>query len=323
MTGDANSAMLAATTVDEQAAQWLQKRKFWKWREEDQSAFEAWLSESPSHEVSYWRLESAWEETQRLSALQRPSLPRPAPRSSQLKFAAVAALAGLAVVAGIAVPAYFRHPEIRTIATAIGERKTITLGDGSKIELNTNSRLKVVSNANGRRAWLDKGEALFDIVHDSRHPFQVAIGSRRITDLGTKFLVRRNGKELSVSLIEGSARFDALDGSVLSPVFLKPGDTIEDSGEKIIATRKTAIELKDELGWQRGVLVFKHATLAEAAAEFNRYNTIKIIVPDPQTARITIGGTFQSNNVSVFAESVRDLLGLRVTTRGNDTVISR
>jgi transmembrane sensor len=321
MTSD--GAMLAATTVDEQAALWLQKRKFWSWREEDQSAFDAWLAESSSHEISYWRLEAAWEATQRLSALQRPSIQRSTPRSPWPKFSAVAALAGLAIVAGIALPPYFRHSEIRTITTAIGERKTISLGDGSKIELNTNSRLKVVSNSEGRKAWLDKGEALFDIVHDGRRPFEVTIGNRRITDLGTKFLVRRSGKELSISLIEGSARFDALDGSVVSPVFLKPGDTLDDSGKKIIAIRKTASELSDELGWQRGVLVFKHATLAGAAAEFNRYNTNKIVVPDQQTARIAIGGTFQSNNVSVFAESVRDLLGLRVTRRGDNTVISR
>ena len=315
--------MLAATEIDEQAALWLQKRKFWNWERDDQSAFEVWLAESPSHEISYWRLEAAWEATKRLAALQHPSVPRPSPKSSWPTFAAIAALAGLAVFARSALPPYFQHPDIRTITTAIGERKTISLGDGSKIQLNTNSRLKVVSNVAGRKAWLDKGEAFFDIVHDNHHPFVVTIGNRRITDLGTKFLVRRGTHELTVSLIEGRARFDALDGSVLSPVFLKPGDTLEDSGKAIVARRKTTSELKDDLGWQRGVLVFKHATLADAATEFNRYNSGKIVVPDPQTAQITIGGTFQSNNATVFAESVRDLLGLRVTTRGNNTVISR
>ncbi len=81
--------------------------------------------------------------------------------------------------------------------------------------------------------------------------------------------------------------------------------------------------LSNELGWRRGVLVFTRVTLAEATAEFNRYNTNKITIADPKTARITIGGTFQAGNINAFAHLVRILLGLRVEHRGNETVISR
>jgi len=315
-------AALAATDTDKQAADWLQRRHFWAWREEDQKALEGWLEQSPAHEIAYWRLEAAWKDTQRMAALQRPVQHRSA---AQLwpRFAAIAVCGAIAIAVAVGWPSFFEHPETHLVVTGLGERKTITLADGSKVELNTNSTLRIVANADGRKAWLDRGEAFFDIVHDSRHPFVVTVGNRRITDLGTKFLVRRDHDKLSVALVEGSARFDAPDGSVMSPVFLKPGDVLQDKGHAIIATRKTSVELKDDLGWRRGLLVFKHATLADAAAEFNRYNANKVVIADAQTARITIGGTFQSNNVSVFADAVRDLLGLRVQVRKDETVISR
>ncbi len=317
-----DTAALAATDTDIQAADWLQRRHFWAWSEDDQKALNVWLEQSPAHEVAYWRLESAWNDSQRMAALQRPDARRLSARSWP-RFAAIAACAAVAIAIAIAWPSFFQQPETHVVATGLGERKTVTLADGSKVELNTNSTLRIVANAEGRRAWLDRGEAFFDIVHDSRHPFVVTVGNRHITDLGTKFLVRRDHDKLSVALVEGSARFDAPDGSVMSPVFLKPGDVLQDKGRAIIATRKTPVELKDELGWRRGLLVFKHATLADAAAEFNRYNVDKVVIADPQTARITIGGTFQSNNVTVFAEAVRDLLGLRVQARKGETVISR
>jgi transmembrane sensor len=317
-----DTAMLSATDTDTVAADWLQRRHFWTWREEDQKALDAWLALSPAHEIAYWRLEAAWNDTQRIAALQRPVMHRSPVRSWQ-RFAAIAVGGAIVVAAGLGWPSFLDRPETHLVITGLGERKTVTLADGSKVELNTNSTLRIVANAEGRKAWLDRGEAFFDIVHDSRHPFIVTVGNRRITDLGTKFLVRRDHDKLSVALVEGSARFDAPDGSVMSPVFLKPGDVLQDKGHAIIATRKTSVEMKDELGWRRGLLVFKHATLADAAAEFNRYNANKVVIADPQTARIAIGGTFQSNNVSVFAEAVRDLLGLRVQTGKSETVISR
>ncbi len=79
----------------------------------------------------------------------------------------------------------------------------------------------------------------------------------------------------------------------------------------------------NELGWRRGVIVFTHATLAEAAAEFNRYNTAKIRITDPKAARLTIGGTFEADNVDAFAHLVRNLLGVKVDRHGDETVISQ
>jgi transmembrane sensor len=78
-----------------------------------------------------------------------------------------------------------------------------------------------------------------------------------------------------------------------------------------------------ELGWRHGVVVFDHTTLADAAAEFNRYNRKKLIVTDPSVARLKIGGTFQTTNTNQLTQLARDIFGLTTEDRGQDIVISR
>ena len=70
------------------------------------------------------------------------------------------------------------------------------------------------------------------------------------------------------------------------------------------------------------MLIFDRTTLADAAAEFNRYNKTKLIVSDPSIARRSIGGKFSTADVRGFVEIMQQLLGLRVERRGPDFVIS-
>ena len=78
-----------------------------------------------------------------------------------------------------------------------------------------------------------------------------------------------------------------------------------------------------ELGWRKGLLVFRYTPLVEAAAEFNRYNSQKLVVADPAVARLTIYGTFPVNDVAAFARVARNALGLRVEYHGDEIVILR
>jgi transmembrane sensor len=71
------------------------------------------------------------------------------------------------------------------------------------------------------------------------------------------------------------------------------------------------------------MIVFKHTTLAEAAAEFNRYNTKKVVIADGEAAKLTINGTFQTGDIAAFADAAHAVFGLHVISRGNSTVISR
>jgi transmembrane sensor len=88
-------------------------------------------------------------------------------------------------------------------------------------------------------------------------------------------------------------------------------------------TKTSPQRLQNDLGWRRGVLVFKHTSLAAAAAEFNRYNQQKLMVADAASARLTINGTFRTVDVDAFVDVAQDILRLHVERRGDETVISR
>lgn len=309
-----------------QAAAWLERRHREDWAPEHQIEFDAWLAKSPAHIIAYVRVETAWKRADRLTALRQPAFRRFGKASGRHLLPIVLGVAGalaFASLVGITSLPNFSKPHDLVYATGIGGHKTILLSDGTQIELNTDSIVRVGEGAASREAWLEKGEAYFRITHDAAHPFVVLVGDRRITDLGTKFSVRKDPGRLEVSLVEGRAVFDAPNGTIGTPVILAPGDVVTEHGRSVVVTRKPLDELADKLGWRRGMLIFKHTTLAEAAEQFNRYNTAKIVIADAATAQLTIGGSFQSDNINVFARSMKALLGLHIEKRGSETVLSR
>ena len=318
--------MESAEDVEARAADWLMRQRDCNdWSDADQAALDAWLAESPAHLIAHARLDSAWSYADRLTALSHSSVgARSGRRIMPIVIRVAAALSVVAVVGVAALGALFFRTGERTYATAIGGHQSITLADGSRIELNTDTSLRTAVDGNHRTVWLDRGEAYFQIRHDAARPFVVMIGDHRVTDLGTEFSIRRDTDRLEVALVSGRAWFDQSDGGAHAPsMLLTPGDVVVTTAGKVSVTRKTTHMLANELGWRRGVLVFNHTALAEVAAEFNRYNLRKLVIADPSAARITVGGTFEMNNVDAFADVAKDDIGLHVEKRGDKTLISR
>jgi len=311
--------------IETQAAAWLEQQSFASWSQNDQAQFDAWLAQSWSHRVAYWRVESAWARTERLTALKAP-----APRQVESSFVhrrrsfGAAAAAMLIAATGYLSFSYFSEAPATRYSTGVGEHKVLQLSDGSHIELNTRTSLRVSAGVDARKVWLDSGEAYFDIKHDAVHPFTVLVGNRRITDLGTKFAVRKNAGEIEVSLTEGKARVDAVaSGSAKGFAVLAPGDVALATPAGVRVLRKPMQELHAELGWRRGMLVFVHATLVDVAEEFNRYNVTQLVIADPVAAKQKIGATFPAHGINDFATLAQTVLGLRVHRRANEIVITR
>lgn len=314
---------MSAADIEAIAAQWLERRDGEGWSDAQSAEFEAWLGQSHAHRAAYWRLKAAWSQAERLVALKSASPERSAPatprsRMRPLMFRAAAAFALVAMV-GIAAKIYFAEPAPRLYTTAVGERKTLTLGDGSQIELNTDTRLRIAAG-NTRKVWLDHGEAFFQIKHDEAHPFFVVAGTHRVVDLGTKFLIRQDSARTEVALMEGSARFES---ERAKPAILMPGDVAYATADQLSVTKRPERAIVNALGWRHGVIIFDRTTLADAAAELNRYNTKQIVILDPAAARLTIHGRFPSNDTAAIVNVAQDVFGLRVETRGNEILISR
>jgi len=319
------SIVTNAREIDARAAYWIQRREFWNWTETDQIQFDEWLAESLAHQVAYVRLTMGWNRTERLAAL-RSAQDEQAPSSTRSpRMLAFGAMAGLVIAAilGIAALPLFLRSTTQTYVTAVGGHQTVRLADGSQVELNTDTVLTVRLGERQREITLDRGEAYFKVLHDARRPFVVVAGDRRVTDIGTAFSVRRDTQRLEVMVMEGRVRFEASGEKATKPAMLSKGDVAVATQNSLSVTRKSDQKLVSELSWRRGQLVFEHTTLADAAAEFNRYNREKLIIADPAAEQRMIGATFRTNDIKAFARVAQEIFGLRVDDRGNEIVISR
>jgi len=311
-----------ALDIDQAAADWVQRRQFWNWSDDDQAALDVWLAESDRNRVAYLRQNAVWESAGRLVVL-KPELEVPArARISPLLMRIAAGVLVAALGAGGIV--YTMHPRAAVYSTDIGGRKTLQLADGSRIELNTNTLVSLSKEGDTRKVTLVRGEAYFHIHHDAAHPFVVVAGDYRVTDIGTEFVVRRAPERVEVGLIKGGVRFDAanVQGTPQSAL-LTPGDVVVADANSMKMSKKPIRDLMTELSWRRGMLVFKDTMLEEAAAQFNRYNREKIVLAGADIARLKINGSFQASSSELFARSVQDLFGLTVTHTGNELVISQ
>lgn len=251
---------------------------------------------------------------------------------------AIAASVLLAVAAGFG--AYQRWTgDTDRYRTPIGGLASVPIPDGSKITLNTASEIRVAVNERERRIDLRQGEAFFEVAKDPNRPFVVEAGRKRIVAVGTKFSVRRDGESVEVVVTEGKVRVEdasrplrsklvetsgsaALPPGVDAPVFLTPGAIAYADEAGVLVQRKTLIEAETHLSWRSGVLMFREQSLADAVAEFNRYNARKIVIADPAVAALKVEGNFRATNVDAFVRLLESGFPVRAAAEENRIVLS-
>ncbi len=324
MSADNEKPARHADEIEDQAAEFLWRQSA-EWREEDQAALGVWLAQSAHHRAAYWRLKAAWGRAERLTAL-RPRPFHPASGEENrgrlkplLHFAAVACFALAVIFTSI----YLWPASEETYATAVGGQAKVTLADGSRVQLNTDSAIAVSMNAGRRTITLKKGEAFFDVVHDASRPFYVLAAGHRIIDLGTQFAVKTGNGRVEVTLVEGRARLETADPAIQHHATdLVPGEVAIATANSLSVSNVTPSGIKNALAWQQGKLVFSHVTLAEAAEQFNRYNRTKLVI-GPEIASLKISGTFEAGSINAFASMAQVALGLHTEKKKSEIVISR
>jgi transmembrane sensor len=312
--------MSAADRIEERAALWLVQRDEPEWDASDDAALAAWLDESFAHQAAFWRLEHGWRAADRIvatgAAVAEPTPEeRPARWWRSTALMALAAVLVLACCIGLMVARGKPEdaPQQVRFATAVGERRSVELADGSRVMLNTDSVMRAAIVDGRRRVWLDKGEAFFDVVHQADHPFVIATGGHRVTVLGTRFSVRRDGSATKVAVERGAVRID--DGHPTTEergTIVAAGDVAIARGHSVLLAARSSDGIEDLLSWRTGVLTFDQTTLAEAAEEFNRYNRRQIRFTDQKAAQIRIGGSVEAGNIDAFARLLHEAFGLEV-----------
>lgn len=293
-----------------------------------ESGLKRWIAEDPAH-TSAWELATdLWNEAavvsrrrarrrirDRSSALSAQRMPRPL-------FAI--ALTGL-LAAGWALYGYVTRD---VLSTALGEQKTVTLEDGSRVELNTDSRLLVKYDPLVRKVVLRSGEAYFNVAHESR-PFVVVAGHRKVIAVGTSFTVRHDpeaNEAVTVTLIEGRVAVAPIDATNALPAQAVPQVTVLTAGERLRLRLRTpgsidVPSIEKATGWMRGQLIFDHTPLQEAAAEFNRYSSTRIMLASAATGQIPVAGIFRIGDSKSFARAVADSHDLRLVVRERELIL--
>jgi transmembrane sensor len=311
--------------IDMRAADYVERRDSDAWTENDEAELEAWLAESIAHRVSFLRLNSSWRRTERLVALHPPKegpdiAPDPSSTAHYLKIAAVF---GVILGLGGLLATYLTTPRTETYSTPVGGREILTLRDGSKIELNTSTSVRVALGGKERAVTVEKGEVYFHVRHDASRPFVVTAQGHRVVDLGTQFSLRVDRKAVKLALFEGSVRFDPDAHANAKPEVLTPGEVLTASVGHVLVKKEPLQDLLGSLAWRRGMIAFHNTTLAAAAAEFNRYNQTKIVLEDPRAATETINGMLPINDLAEFAHVAKNLFGLHAENHGDEIVLTR
>jgi transmembrane sensor len=328
--------MSDAERIEICAADWLARRDGPVWDDVQQRELDAWLAQSIAHRVAYLRLASVWQRADRLSAMRQGAVSalavqrdEPVARPGLARFSMQRIAAGMAIAVALGASWVGWHEVMERgepgegYTTAIGARETVALADGSHLILNTDTRLRAAVNDAGRMVWLDRGEAFFEVAHDPERPFVVLAGNRRITVLGTRFAVRRHADQVDVVVEEGRVQVELQTPSPHGvPTVVTRNQEVVSSGGNVLVVSKAAAQIGNELSWRQGKLVFDQMTLAEAAAEFNRYNRKKLIIADAALANVRIGGSFDTANIAGFAALLQQGFGLVVKDNGEDIRIS-
>jgi transmembrane sensor len=313
--------------VIRQANEWIVRLRDEVAQPADFAAFEAWLAADPNHRTAYDHAQNSITRIRTLGADLGHHVERRAVQRRRVH--AAAGLAAAILLAGglVAAPSVFGPP---AYDSPVGEQRVIALSDGSRVELNTNTKLVVRFSEGERRIDLLRGEALFDVAHDTTRPFIVHADGRSVRAVGTKFTVRTDpGGALSVLVVEGivavsppAAASAALPAA--PPPLLKAGQQLDLTEGEPALTVVPKAEIERNLSWRTGWLEFNGQPLSLAASEVARYTGMRFVIDDPGLGAMPVWAYFRADDVDGFLASLeQNGRSLVVEREGDDVRLER
>ena len=326
------------TSISQQAARWwvvlnnveasaAEKREFVEWVRRAPERVEACLRVARIH-AAVSRADVRWPRTSAedlvrdaLAAPEDSVIPlHPTVRPNREEGGRRPALrwvAGLAasiiVAAGLGWRLTLPRPE--QFQTKVGEQRSVLLADGSRVTLNTASKIEVRLRADHRIVQLLQGEVLFDVAHDAERPFDVHAGRVVVRAVGTQFDIDRRATRTAVTVVEGRVAMIAADLRTGNLPVLSAGDRVVVDGASLGALEHD-VNLSEVTAWTQHQLVFRHRPLGEIADEFNRYNVGRIEIRSPSLREQELTGTFSSNDVASFVAVLAGIPGVQVVDDG-------
>lgn len=311
-----------------EAACWFARAQSGELDAEQQTALEAWRRADNRNRREYEALGRVWEAARKIPAerlrvlAEEPAQPTPAVQKPGILWRAP--LAYVAVIIVVITATYAAHlwrqaqpTFMASLETARGERKRITLPDGSVIEMNVNSRGDANYYKDRRAVTLVNGEMLFAVRPDSARPFTIDAGSGKITVVGTRFNVRRDDDEVTVSVSQGIVEISGRGHG--APVRLTAGlGAHVDAGGHLQEPKP--VDVTAVAAWRDGKLVFDGATLTEVVREVMRYRESPIRIADVKVAQLRLSSTFNVNDTGALLNALPKILPVKVNTLPDGSV---
>lgn len=229
-------------------------------------------------------------------------------------------LAALALSIALAAGLAAAWPTLmgRVYDTEVGEQRVVRLADGSRIRIDTESRVRVRYRNDVRQVTLEDGRAYFQVAHDPTRPFHVRTGDAEVEALGTAFDIRKTSDQSVVTLVEGRVRVDHAAQSWT----LAPGQQIQ-IGDTATASQVQQVDLNLTTSWTSGRLMFRNQPLGAAIAEVNRYSPSKIELADQALGEAPVSGVFDTGDTDAFVAAISDLFDLEVAARDHEEILLR
>ena len=312
------------------------------------SAFEAWLAEDGDNRRAWLQVQAPWgllgehAHSPEVIELRRAALGRArdagryrwlGAAGAPLKLAAAAVVA--CVMLGGLLAWYASRPDV--YHTEIGEQRVVTLEDGSKIALDSQTEVQVSYSQDARELSLLHGQARFDVAKGIERPFSVLAAGRKVVATGTAFNVDLMGTEALITLIEGrvviladDAR-RAIGNEVTAPAGEGPRSVKNDQAIELAAGEQLAISadaapnvttanIEQTTAWQSGRLVFVNEPLASVVDRMNRYSTRALRVDDSRAAQLRMSGVFNTGDVDSFVATVAAYLPVEADSLPNGDI---
>lgn len=304
--------------VRDQGLEWFVRINSGEASAADHAVFEAWLAADPAHGREIDTLAGLWTDLGRIP----DPRPRVAPRVPL--FGRRRVLAGGLAVAGLGgVVALTGLPPALTsdIWTGTGELRTVTLEDGTRIDLDAGSALSLAFSPSMRVVSLDRGRALFTVAKDPARPFRVAAGPGRSTALGTQFVVHRWADEVTIAVTESAVSVAAAGTGGMAEARVVAGEQVSYGPAGLGIVRKADGQV--ETAWRRGKLVFEDRPLRQVVAELGRYRSGSIAMTDGALAELRVSGIFDVSDPDAALDAITRTLPVRVVSLTRYLVVLR
>lgn len=295
--------------IDELAARWVARMDSENWTAADDVELGKWSAMDPRHAGALLQAQALWVavggEEHAADDFAEREMDEETTRPSVWSRRWLLGGAGAALAASFVGALVLSSPDT-SYATAVGEIRRVPLADGSTAAINTDSRIAVALADTRRSVTLEKGEAWFQVAKDAKRPFVVEAGNVLVQAVGTAFSVRRREGGADVVVTEGvvEAWAKGADGQKIRITAGNMAFIADNAAVERGAVADNAPSAERALAWRSGKIDLAGTRVGDAIAEFNRYNSRRIVLHDPALGAERVDGVFRTDDPVGFAKVI-------------------